>query len=435
MNTAEYINISVNIAGVVFCLLILFFVASSEYGKLKRSRIFSRIIIVHIVGTLATIIDSLLNIHVVPEADVIKKIMIIIIPLGGPLILLFFIDLILTIFKEKTAISKAAQNASYIAKALCVIDIAITLIFLSVIMLPMTSPSHYSVSSEHNAWFVLSQTLSLGCMVIGAVLFTAYKKFLSIREFLTLSSYIVFPIAAILIELFFLELTLITFSITLVIFIYYASIQSELSQKVKQKELELTESKIAIMLTQIQPHFLHNALSAIAHLCTENPERAKKASLDFSAYLRSNMESLSNKGLIGVEKELNHVKGYLDLERAIYGNALNVVYNVESDNFSLPPLTIQPIVENAVKHGIGEKEGGGTITISVAETDSEHLVVVSDDGVGYDVSSPRQDNCAHIGIENVRQRIKEQCDGTLEISSKTGKGTTAVIKIPKTNFI
>jgi len=200
------------------------------------------------------------------------------------------------------------------------------------------------------------------------------------------------------------------------------------------KELELTENKIAIMLTQIQPHFLYNALSAIAQLCDEDPVKAKKVTMDFSAYLRSNMESLNNKRMIKVEKELNHVKGYLNLEKAIYGDSLNVVYKIEATDFMLPPLTIQPIVENAVKHGIGKKEGGGTVILSVNETDKEFLVTVSDDGAGYDKAKLHSGKQEHTGIENVKQRLKGQCGGTLEISGEPGFGTTVVIKIPKEGY-
>jgi len=198
------------------------------------------------------------------------------------------------------------------------------------------------------------------------------------------------------------------------------------------KELELTENKIAIMLSQIQPHFLYNALSAIAQLCDEDPVKAKQVTMDFSVYLRSNMESLNNKNLIQVEKELSHVKGYLNLEKAIYGDSLNLVYKIEAGGFMLPALTIQPIVENAVKHGIGKKEGGGTVMLSVCETDKEFLITVSDDGAGYDKANMPHDKQKHIGIENVRQRLKAQCGGTLEITSGSYRGTTAVISIPKT---
>jgi LytS/YehU family sensor histidine kinase len=208
----------------------------------------------------------------------------------------------------------------------------------------------------------------------------------------------------------------------------------EIIELLMTKERELNESKVAIMLSQIQPHFLYNALTAITQLCDENPKKAKETTIDFSEYLRGNMDSLNEKRLISIEKELNHVKGYLNLEKAIYGKALNIVYRVETDDVSLPPLTIQPVVENAVKHGIGKKEGGGTITVSVCETEESYLVIVSDDGAGYDVNERSPDKRQHIGIDNVRQRLG-QCGGTLELLSELGKGTTATIKLPKERHI
>ena len=202
---------------------------------------------------------------------------------------------------------------------------------------------------------------------------------------------------------------------------------------VKQLERELVENKISVILSQIKPHFLHNALSAIVQLCDENPAQAKKAATDFSAYLRSNMESLNNKSLISIEKEMDHVKNYLSLEKAIYGKALDIVYIIEAGGFGVPPLTIQPIAENAVKHGIGKKEGGGTITISVSETGNAYFITVTDDGAGYDVNTPPRDKNRHVGIDNVRKRLALY-GGTLDLSSEIGKGTTAVIKLPKGGY-
>jgi len=431
MYAADYIDITINIINTVICLLILFFVVTSEYRKLKRSRIFIRIIIVNITGLLIIITENIFNITTAAENSILMKALIILIPLFGPVILIFYIELIMTILKEKTAISKGTKIAAYTAAALCIIDIISTIILLPFAMYHMTDLSHYMVLRELNNWLLFSRFLSFGCMIIGIGLLIAYKKFLSIRELLTLLSYAVLPITAILLELFLWRLTLINFSITLALLIYYASIQSELSQQIKQKELELTKSKVSIMLSQIKPHFLYNALSAIAQLCDEDPVKAKKATMDFSAYLRSNMESLNDKGLISIEKELEHVKGYLDLEKTMYKDALNVVYNIQATGFMLPPLSIQPIVENAVKHGIGQKEGGGTITISVFESEIDYLVNVSDDGAGYNAENSNDNLQKHIGIKNVRQRLKEQCGGSFEISGESEKGTIAVIKIPK----
>ena len=430
MNVTDYINITINIIGVIICIFILFFLTASEHRKLRRSRIFIRIIVFQIVGILVIIVENIFNIYNITEYIFLKKALVMYTPLGGPIILMFYTDLILTILKEKTSISKAAGRAGAIAKIFCIINIISTIILMFIIMYPMTNPSFELVYNEFYNWFQFSYILSLGCMAIGTSLLIVYKKYLSKREFLTLLSYSVFPTTAVLLELYLSRLALINFSITLAIFIYYASIQSELSQQIKQKELELTRSKIAIMFSQIQPHFLYNALSAIAQLCDEDSVKAKKAIIDFSVYLRSNMESLNDKELVSVEKELSHVKGYLDLEKEIYKDALNIIYHIEAGGFMLPPLSIQPIVENAIKHGIGKKEGGGTVMLSVRETDKEFLVIVSDDGAGYDKANLSFDKQKHIGIENVKRRIEEQCGGTLEISGEPGAGTTVVIKIP-----
>ena len=197
-------------------------------------------------------------------------------------------------------------------------------------------------------------------------------------------------------------------------------------------ENKLNESRISIMLSQIQPHFLYNALTAIARLCNKDPLEARNATINFAHYLRGNMESLTEKVLIPVEKELKHIEAYLDLEKAIYGKALMVVFNIESTDFKLPTLTVQPIVENAVKHGIGRREGGGTVTVSVRETETAHLIVVADDGPGFDFLDYLMTNewrkC--VGIENVRRRLADMCGGSLEIESVQGVGTTATIRIP-----
>ena len=115
----------------------------------------------------------------------------------------------------------------------------------------------------------------------------------------------------------------------------------------------------------------------------------------------------------------------------MYGKALNVVYDIQVTDFKLPVLTLQAIVENAVRHGIGKREGGGSLTISTSETDNDYLVFVSDDGQGFNYEEAVNDGQQHIGIKNVRERLNTQCSGALEIKSQIGKGTTVTIKIPK----
>ena len=213
------------------------------------------------------------------------------------------------------------------------------------------------------------------------------------------------------------------------------SMAARIKKYMKEKldtENKLTQSRIYIILSQIQPHFLYNSLAVISRLCDKDPDEAKKVTINFSNYLRANMNLLDSVTPIPFENELNHTIGFMNLEKAMYGEALNVVYDIQTIDFKLPALTVQPIVENAIKHGIGKKEGGGTVKISAIETESYYFVVVSDDGVGFDYEKATNDGEQHIGINNVRLRLLAQCGGSLEIKGKPGAGTTVTIIIPKT---
>jgi sensor histidine kinase YesM len=196
-------------------------------------------------------------------------------------------------------------------------------------------------------------------------------------------------------------------------------------------ELKLQETQISIMLSQIQPHFLYNTLNSIYQLCETNPMRAKFMVNSFAEYLRNNLSSLEETGLISFETELSHIKTYLDIEKVRFEDTLEIEYDINCESFSLPVLTVQPIVENAVKHGTSKKRGGGKVIISTREDDKNYIITVSDTGCGFDLNKPKNDGKMHVGIENVRQRLTNMCNGSLTIESEIGVGTVVTIKIPK----
>ena len=196
-------------------------------------------------------------------------------------------------------------------------------------------------------------------------------------------------------------------------------------------EIRLQESQISIMLSQIQPHFLYNTLNSIYQLCETNPMRARSLVNSFSEYLRNNLSTLEDPGLIPFETELSHVNTYLDIERVRFEDTLEIEYDIKCVDFSLPVLTVQPIVENAVKHGTSKKRGGGTVRISTREDKENYIVEVSDTGCGFEPTKPKNDGKRHVGIENVKQRLSNMCGGSLSIESTVGKGTLATIIIPK----
>ena len=199
----------------------------------------------------------------------------------------------------------------------------------------------------------------------------------------------------------------------------------------QQMQKELYEAKVQVMVSQIRPHFMYNALSSIAMLCKLKPETAYEATIKFSDYLRGNMDSLKQTAPVPFRKELEHLEKYLYIEKLRFGKKLNIVYDIQADDFEIPLLSVQPLVENAVKHGVGMKEDGGTVTIASKENDDSFEVIISDDGVGFDVNEVKNDGRSHIGMENIKRRLKDMCNADVEITSVIGEGTTARIIIPK----
>ena len=201
--------------------------------------------------------------------------------------------------------------------------------------------------------------------------------------------------------------------------------------KYQQMQHELLQMRISIMVSQIQPHFLYNSLTSIAQLCEKNPTQAKKATIEFADYMRHNMNSLKDEKPVPFASELNHLKTYLSLEKMRFGDDLNIVYDIETTDFNIPSLAVQPLVENAVKHGVGMKEDGGTVTVATREAEDHFEIIVTDDGVGFDVSAPKNDGRSHVGMENVKNRLMTMCNATIETESIKNKGTTVKILIPK----
>ena len=199
----------------------------------------------------------------------------------------------------------------------------------------------------------------------------------------------------------------------------------------QQIQKELYEAKVSVMVSQIRPHFMYNALSSIAMLCKIKPDTAYEATVKFSDYLRGNMDSLKQTAPVPFKKELEHLEKYLYIEKLRFGKKLNIEYDIQADSFEIPLLSVQPLVENAVKHGVGMKEDGGTVTIATKETDDSFEIVISDDGVGFDVNEVKDDGRSHVGMENTKRRLKDMCGADIEITSVIGEGTTARIIIPK----
>lgn len=205
------------------------------------------------------------------------------------------------------------------------------------------------------------------------------------------------------------------------------------SLRAKELKSELQNYRVAIMLSQIQPHFLYNALTSIYYLCDKEPKLAKQAIGWFSTYLRGNLDSIKKDKAVSFGNELKHIEIYLKLEKMRFEDKLNIVYDLKTVDFEVPSLAIQPLIENAVNHGVGNKEEGGTVILRTVEEEKCYKVIIEDDGIGFDQNIKKDDGRSHIGLSNVKERIKTISNGDLIINSQLGKGTTITVIIPKEN--
>ena len=204
------------------------------------------------------------------------------------------------------------------------------------------------------------------------------------------------------------------------------------AREARELEHEVEKANMAVMISQIQPHFLYNALNTIKSLIRRDPKKAEQAVIDFSYYLRGNMDSLTHTEPILFETELAHVKYYCDIELLRFSDKLKIEYDIQEKKFCVPTLSIQPIVENAIKHGVTKKPEGGTVRISTASDDKDYIVTVKDDGVGFDPSAIEEDDGrSHVGIQNIRYRFENMMHATVSIESEKGVGTCVIIRIPK----
>ncbi len=228
---------------------------------------------------------------------------------------------------------------------------------------------------------------------------------------------------------------LIGFIVSMIAFLRIVPKNIKAAKKAEQLEkekitldAELVQSRISTLMSQIHPHFIYNTLGSIEQLCELDPPKAAKLVNDFSKYLRGNFSELDSPKLIRVSKELEHTEYYISIEKVRFPD---IEFDTEMTccDFSLPALTIQPIVENAIKHGILKKEEGGRVKVKIYETDSSYCISVKDNGVGFDVAELGQNN--HVGLRNIKSRLEAMCGGILHIESIIGVGTKITVEIPK----
>lgn len=295
------------------------------------------------------------------------------------------------------------------------------------------SPMAFSIAREHYEKGPLGQT----CLIVSALLFI-YLFCLTVRVFhpqkrretwIPIIVTVVIGAAVALdytVEYNNQPVSFLTIGIVISCVFYYIWLHL---QFVREHEDGLRAAqRIQIMRTQIQPHFLYNTIATFKALCRKNPEQAADVADKFGMYLRQNLNSLDVSGRIPFEKELQHTKLYADIEMVRFDN-IRMEYDIRDGDFTVPPLTLQPMVENAIRHGVRSRKEG-VVRVLTRKSTAGHEIVIQDNGKGFDPKEAETQEGIHLGIRNVRERIESMCGGTLTIQSTEEVGTTVTITIP-----
>ena len=207
----------------------------------------------------------------------------------------------------------------------------------------------------------------------------------------------------------------------------YGIILSDQIEQYLRQQREIASQHASIMVLQMRPHFIHNTLMSIYYLCQQDPAEAQRVTLNFNNYLEKNLNALASTETIPFSEELEHTRAYLNVEQALYNESLFVDYDMPHTHFRVPPLTLQPIVENAVKHGLDPDSDPIRILIQTRKTESGSEIIVSDNGPGFESTD---NDRPHIALANIRQRLDLMCGGKMTILPREGGGTVVKLTIP-----
>ena len=203
---------------------------------------------------------------------------------------------------------------------------------------------------------------------------------------------------------------------------------AEQQKEIADQQKEIAHERASVMVLQMRPHFIYNTLMSIYSLCNLDPQKARQLTLDFTNYLRRNFNAVASDSAIPFSTELEHTRAYLSVEQAQYDDMLVVDWDTPFTHFRLPPLTLQPIVENAVKHGMDPDSDPLHISIRTRHTDSGAEITVEDNGPGL---NPGDESKPLVALKIIQQRLEMMCRGEMTIAPRQEGGTVVKVTIPE----
>ena len=314
-----------------------------------------------------------------------------------------------------------------------VVAILWTIYFALLVVTQFTTWIYYFTPDNvyhRGAWYPLLLIPPALLMVANLIGLWRFRAALTHRQRVAFLIYFVVPLVCMLIQMFVYGLLLIVFGTALaVLFMFIFLLYDQVEHSIRQAE-ENARQRASINVLQMRPHFICNTMMSIYYLIALDAEKARQVTLDFTTYLRDNFTAIAKGDTIPFAEELEHTRAYLAVEKVRHEDKLYIELDTPWISFRIPPLTLQPIVENAIVHGVSPDLEPLYLSVLTRETKTHSEIIIEDTGPGF---APVDDHEPHIALANIRERLEMMCGGTLEITSREMGGTRVTIRVPLKN--
>ena len=420
INAIDLVNFAAAVTGLVIVLLGLFFTLAVSYLE-KWTRSF--FIVLFSVAAAYVVSDLLSQVSLLflgPDYSVLSRI--------GVFCESFFSSMLMpmmTLYLLHCSGERRKRTPLFASM------ITLWLVYVALLVFTQFTTEIYSISADNvyrrGPWYFVLLIPPAAMMGLNCISLFLRRRQLTKKQRAAFAVYLLVPLCCMLIQMFsygFLMIVIGTSVSVMVMFIFILLDQVDHSIR-QQKENAAQQASITVL--QMRPHFIYNTLMSIYYLCKQDAEKAQQVILDFSSYLRKNFTALAKADTIPFTEEVEHTRAYLAVEQARFQDQLLVEFEMDFTDFRVPPLTLQPIVENAVKHGLDPDLEPLFISVSSRQQDGYAEIIVDDSGPGF---QPADNDEPHIALANIRERLKMMCNGDLTISSRDCGGTVVTIRIP-----
>ena len=298
-------------------------------------------------------------------------------------------------------------------------------IYVLILIIAQFTTAFYYVTPDNKFfrgslwWLWLVQLVLIMILNIARVI--RNQKKLSKKYFIALLVYLLPMTAVIIIHMFIPVETYVIFGMALLAMMMFVLILSDNMEQYTRQQQEIFHQRADIMVLQMRPHFIYNTMMGIYYLCKQDADKAQQVTLDFTTYLRRNFTAIASENTVPFKDELEHTHAYLAVEQAQFEDRLFVSFDTPHTMFQVPPLTLQPLVENAVKHGMNPDGNPLNISVKTRQTKEGSEIIVEDDGSGFNSAGDQE---PHIALNNIRQRLEMMCKGKMVISPREGPTIT-----------